>query len=225
MEAIFETTLAKALLVAQGNFSPIVKDTEAFKYKYAPLDKVLECVRPALTDAGILITQPSRVWRNGDSEYCEQKTILIHVESGQQIESSMVMQCDTGPQDRGSEVTYLRRYTLLNVLGIFPVDEDDDGSSASKGAKLNPKLSQSNASKKIKQASHPKINNSVVPQEKLPAIATTYRVFLKTATDQKSLRDWWERNKKELDKLKKESDEAWTIVVNEFANRKKELEK
>jgi hypothetical protein len=113
----------------------------------------------------------------------------------------MILQCETGAQDRGSEVTYLRRYTLLNAAGVFPVDEDDDGAAAQK-TKAKPKAKQ----------------NSV------PGIATTYRVFLKTAHTQNDLAGWWNRNSDELDKLKDSHSDMWAEVVGEFSKRKQEIE-
>ena len=202
--------IAKALLEAQSKFDPITKDTEAFKYKYAPLDKVLDAVRPALTEHGILIIQPS-----GFSEdTMVQKTILFHTESGEMLESSMVLQCDSGAQDRGSEITYLRRYTLLNIIGVCPINEDDDGAAAQK-----PKTQ--------KKASKPQPNPSVKngkDTNPAPGIATTYRVFLKTAHDHADLTKWWDKNCDELDKLKVSHLERWNEVVREFSKRKIEIE-
>lgn len=203
--------IAKALLEAQSKFDPITKDTEAFKYKYAPLDKVLDAIRPALTEHGILITQPSGF----DEDIMVQKTILFHTESGETLESSMTLQCNSGTQDRGSEVTYLRRYTLLNIVGVCPVNEDDDGAAAHKA-------------KSTKAVEKPKANskseNGKEPSQPAPGIATTYRVFLKTAHNHVDLSGWWDRNKPELDKLKNSHPDRWNKVVAEFSRRKNELE-
>jgi hypothetical protein len=120
--------LAAALAKAQAAFPAIVRDKEvdsrSYKFKYAPLDKIIEGVRPALTDNGLAFTQlldgPDLV------------TMLLH-ESGATLAGRMPLPRGNGEtiQQLGSAITYLRRYALQAMLGIA-AEEDDDGEAAGK---------------------------------------------------------------------------------------------
>ena len=197
------TNIGKALLRAQENFSPIIKETKAFNYKYAPLDQVLECVQGALRDEGILITQPCDVGCGDESFLAEQATILTHVESGETMESRIPLLCTTGAQDRGSEITYMRRYTLLSLLGVHPKGEDDDGAAAQTVARKR---------------------KPVPKAEPEPGIVATYNVFLESAKTFDELQSWWDSNLSQLNKLKEGNKETWTKVVSEFSKRKSQIE-
>jgi hypothetical protein len=65
------------------------------------------------------------------------KTVIYHVESGEQISSELLLPQNTDPQKTGSAITYYRRYALCSLLGIV-ADEDDDGN-----ATIPPKTTQS----------------------------------------------------------------------------------
>lgn len=199
------TNIGKALLRAQENFSPIIKETKAFNYKYAPLDQVLECVQGALRDEGILITQPCDVGCGDESFLAEQATILTHVESGETMESRIPLLCTTGAQDRGSEITYMRRYTLLSLLGVHPKGEDDDGAAAQA-------VTASRKKKPVSKA------------EPDPGVVATYNVFLESAKTFDELQSWWDSNLSQLNKLKERDKETWTKVVSEFSKRKNQIE-
>jgi len=197
------TNIGKALLRAQENFSPIIKETKAFNYKYAPLDQVLECVQGALRDEGILITQPCDVACGDESFLAEQATILTHVESGEIMESRIPLLCTTGAQDRGSEITYMRRYTLLSLIGVHPEGEDDDGAAAQTVARKR---------------------KPVPKAEPEPGVVATYSVFLESAKTFDELQSWWDSNLSQLNKLKEGNKETWTKVVSEFSKRKNQIE-
>lgn len=211
--------IGKALLEAQKEFLPIEKDTQAFKYKYAPLDKVLECIRPALSKHGIVILQPSSITEGG---FNDQKTILLHVESGETIVSSMELQCDTGPQDRGSEVTYLRRYTLLNATGCFPVDEDDDGKSAQESTKKVVKKKQ-----EVKKEKEVKSKEEEVKKDEGDdsenGVVTAYRVFLDDCNTIDELKTFWRKNQEELKKLENNQSEIYQQVFSLFSEKKRSI--
>ena len=77
------------------------------------------------------------------------ETILLH-ESGEWIKGNIAvkMSQDTNPQNAGSILTYLRRYSLQGAVGISP--EDDDGNSgAGKVVGAPPKVSTENLDQKI----------------------------------------------------------------------------
>lgn len=198
--------ICAALMRAQQKFLPIEKNTDAFKYKYAPLDVCFDAIKPALFEEGIMVFQPSRVTGYGQTI---QSTILMHPESGESITSEFPISMDGGPQDHGSASTYYKRYTFLGVCGVQPVNEDDDGAAHQKASKAKPSKA-------------PKFK-PVEPRKK-SGIETVYSVFLQNAKNLEDLSGWWEKNREELDKLKSTSEEKWSGIVSEFANRKKQIE-
>jgi len=96
------------------------------RYKFAPLDVVLDVARPHLRDNGLALTQ---VPTTTEGVY----TVIWH-ESGQWIRFAPLFIAATGgtPQNVGSAITYSRRYSILSILGL--ATEDDDGRAASVAA-------------------------------------------------------------------------------------------
>lgn len=107
------------LFNAKKKISPISKDitNTFFKSKYFDINKLLEHIEESLIENRILLTQPiidNKVY-----------TILEDLDSDSKMESYLELRLDTKPQDRGSEITYYRRYTLQSLLGISSGDDDD----------------------------------------------------------------------------------------------------
>lgn len=128
--------LAAALAKAQAEFPPIPKDKTVevatrsggkYKFAYAPLDTIMEKIRPTLKANGLAFMQSL----NGESL----TTTLLHT-SGEWLASDPmpVRVVDSGSQAFGSAITYARRYALTAMLGIVTEDDDDgnaaDGNSA-----------------------------------------------------------------------------------------------
>lgn len=94
--------------------------------KYAPLESVLNAVRPALTKNGLAIMQDISGTENG----MQIITRIFH-ESGEWLESSPLciavenQKGVTKPQAVGIAVTYGRRYQLSAVLAINSEDDND----------------------------------------------------------------------------------------------------
>lgn len=121
--------LAAALAKFQGEVQnpKNTADNPFFKSKYAPLNDVLNLVRPLLTQHGLsLLQSPS-----GDGSNIVVSTILMH-ESGEWIEPEpLILKADKATaQGAGSAITYARRYAVSAILGISSED-DDDGNHAS----------------------------------------------------------------------------------------------
>jgi hypothetical protein len=96
------------------------------RYKFAPLNIVLDAIRPALRGNGLVISQ---VPTTAEGVH----TTLFH-ESGQWISFDPLLIHPTGgtPQNVGSAISYARRYALLSILGL--ATEDDDGAAGSVAA-------------------------------------------------------------------------------------------
>lgn len=120
--------LATALALAQAKMPPArFNATNPFLHnEYADLGAVIEASRAVLADNGLAVSQ---LVIGGDGSVGVE-TILMH-KSGQWIASAISL--PTGDekgksqaQVAGSIISYLRRYSLASMLGIY-ADKDDDG--------------------------------------------------------------------------------------------------
>lgn len=95
-------------------------------YSFAPLDVVLDAVRPHLRANGLALSQ---IPTTSEGVF----TVIWH-ESGQWLKFSPLLIHPVGstPQNIGSAITYSRRYAILSILGL--ATEDDDGRSGSVAA-------------------------------------------------------------------------------------------
>jgi hypothetical protein len=120
--------IAPALLKAQKSITFASKDSlnPHFKSKYADLGSVIEAVKPALNDSGIAFVQTTGT---SDPGILAMTTRLLH-ESGEWMEDTATCPLPKNdPQGYGSACTYLRRYSLAAIVGLY--QDDDDGNGAS----------------------------------------------------------------------------------------------
>lgn len=123
--------IKKEMLVALSNFQaevPVIYEgssNDFGKYKYADLKQIVKIINPLLKKHGLVSTQ-----------FVDNKqlvTMILHVETCQFIESRMELQSGIqlkGMNDfqvYGSQLTYLRRYGLAQILGLI-TDSDNDAS-------------------------------------------------------------------------------------------------
>jgi len=116
--------LAKALSKAQGvmKSAPKNKVNPHLKSKYADLASILDAVRAPLSDNGLAYCQI--IEGKGPEITCY--TDLMHV-SGQWVRGKFSYHsAQTGIQQIGACITYVKRYALSAILGIAS-DEEDDG--------------------------------------------------------------------------------------------------
>lgn len=147
-------TLWEAFAAAQSEFGPIIKGTQGQRGKYAPLDAVLDTVRPILNRHGLALTQATFV---ADGTLFVRSSV-VHIITGERHDAEypaggFALQ----HQQLGAGVTYARRYSLLSLLGVFPENEDDDGEKAgAAGGERSPQSSpaprQSSAAAKREDA-------------------------------------------------------------------------
>lgn len=114
--------LIKALSEFQNDCPIIHKDTKGHNYTYADLPQIFSVINPLLKKHKLCFTQ---LLENDGI-----KTILFHVESGEQLESfTQIPKVKLGSmndyQAYGSGVTYYRRYALSSMLGLI-TDKDID---------------------------------------------------------------------------------------------------
>jgi len=122
------TNLAKALASFQNEVQnpKNTADNPFFKSKYAPLNDVLNLVRPLLSKHGLSVLQSP----SGNGSDIIISSILMH-SSGEWIEPDpLILKADKATaQGAGSAITYGRRYSISAMLGISSED-DDDGNHA-----------------------------------------------------------------------------------------------
>ncbi|MDD4225975.1 MAG: ERF family protein [Mariniphaga sp.] len=91
-----------------------------YTFKYADLSTINDAIKEPLSNNDLCYTQ---IFCIIDGKPCL-KTVLMHT-SGESIESIIPLNFTGTAQDRGSEITYFRRYQLSTILGII-ADEDTD---------------------------------------------------------------------------------------------------
>lgn len=117
--------IIKALIAARKVITEPRKlndaDTGKFKYSYADLDEVLDCVVGPCLEVGIVISQ-TPVYESGHAGV---KTVLMH-ESGETLEYGPLLlpAPRLEPQGAGICISYARRYALLSIFNLAQVDED-----------------------------------------------------------------------------------------------------
>lgn len=109
----------------RGKTAHVKSDKGNYSYNYADLGSVLGHVRPILAAHRLAVVQP--VESAGGQLHVA--TVLVHASGERFLSPPLTIQQPPKPQDLGSAITYLRRYSLLAALGL--ATEDDDGAAAS----------------------------------------------------------------------------------------------
>lgn len=111
------------LLSAQKKIGTVAKDktNPFFKSKYADINAIVEMVKPALNDEGLVLTQAL--------SHIEGKPAIQTTISDGEAEISSITPLieNPDPQKMGAIITYFRRYALQSLLALQA--EDDDGNS------------------------------------------------------------------------------------------------
>lgn len=130
-----------ALCEAKKQFKPVIKDksNQFFKSKYADLENYIEATQDALCANGLLVTQTL------DERGIV--TTIYHAYSEKTISSIVFFKDTKTPQEFGSMLTYLRRYSYAAILGL--ASEDDDANESSKSPQKNEQKKAETQNKKI----------------------------------------------------------------------------
>lgn len=116
--------LIKALSEFQNECPIIHKDTKGHNYTYADLPQIFSVINPLLKKHKLCFTQLL--------ESDGIRTILFHVDSGEQLESfTTIPFAKLGGmnefQSIGAGISYFRRYSISSILGLV-TDKDTDAS-------------------------------------------------------------------------------------------------
>lgn len=124
-----------ALAAAQAEFPTIERNKTvtvktqgggSYTFSYADLGSILAAVRPVLARHGLAIVQ-----RFDDTVgRVSIRTELRHEAGGVVGGNFPIENVPSSPQALGSLLTYLRRYSIVALLGIATEDDDDAGQAA-----------------------------------------------------------------------------------------------
>jgi len=107
------------------------KDGRTVRYKFAPLDSIVQQVSGILKDNGLSYIFKAETTEGGIIQHCEVHHISGHTETSS---FSTVIDKDAfmgDAQKGGSASTFAKRYAFCNALGILTGDQDDDAQSVS----------------------------------------------------------------------------------------------
>ena len=121
--------LAAAYVAFWADCGNVAKDATNphFKNTYASLEAVLAIVKPLMAKHGLALLQAPGPVRDHNMTL---HSVLVH-SSGQSwaFNTELPLGKNEGPQPAGSVITYARRYFLLAIGGIAPVDDDGEAAS------------------------------------------------------------------------------------------------
>lgn len=188
-----------------------------YKSKYLPLSTILKEINPILNANNFLLCQQPKIDDHGREVLV---TRLIH-SSGEEINCTAPLKIReekdrNDPQKYGSALTYMRRYSIVAILGI--VEDDDDGNKASCKDSVKDSRSKNFFKEKTTEIAN-------ISQE--DEIDTVYN-FLQTKLHQcnniNDLENFKKSNKKYLEKLKRISIEGFNKIIEDGLKKKKEFE-
>jgi hypothetical protein len=129
--------LYSKLLKIQQEIKAIKKeeDNPFFKSKYFGIDGLLEELRPILNNHGVIVMQPIGALEGRPIL----QTIVIDSESGEKMDSYLLLPELTDPQKMGSAITYFRRYALQSLFLLQAEDDDANTASEQEDKRYDPK--------------------------------------------------------------------------------------
>ena len=123
--------------------NPVTEKENTFlKSKYAPLDVVLDVIRPLMAKHNLSIIQIP----TANDNMVTVNTIITHSSGAIMVFPGITAKtAAAGIQGVGAAITYLRRYAISAISGVAATGEDDDGNAAA--GVVAPKKESAKASK------------------------------------------------------------------------------
>lgn len=122
-----------AFSMMQGEIPAIIEKTKTNNGFYAPLEDIVEVVRPILQKHGFALTHRTEWPEKGTVKVIG---VLSHQQGHERQSEFLSPADDSGNKNKiqglGSTISYGRRYTTKDLLGIVTRGEDDDGKKAGK---------------------------------------------------------------------------------------------
>lgn len=133
----------EAFVVALSNFQkdcPVIekkksvmnKDGRTLRYKFAPIDSIIEQIKDDLSANGLSYRWTVESTDKGIIATCVITHVLGHSETSSFTVPVEMSQYMTSPQSHASALTFAKRYSLCNALGIATGDEDTDAVDSKK---------------------------------------------------------------------------------------------
>lgn len=123
-----DRTYGKELLIALGSARREMDDpaksgrNSHMKYEYAKYEDIVKATAPYLMKHGLIITETKK--ENGMSHEIL-ITTLNHIESGQFIECTSIINRHANDQDWGKSITYAKKYAYGTLVGISCSEDSD----------------------------------------------------------------------------------------------------
>ena len=196
----------EALSNFQGEVPTIIKKSEVNMgygkphYNYASLGDIITEIQKPLQKCGL-----SYHWRvNNDDSFIEVICILAH-KSGYELQTSISAAKDTTPgksnvQAIASTITYLKRYTLISLLGIGTADPDDDAVST---IPENQKIVDKKEDKSILLAEIKDKLDHCTDEETVKKIWSKYQKYSNDADVLNLFTEWRKKQAKKVEDAKK----------------------
>jgi len=204
----------------QGECPTITKKSEVNMgygkphYNYASLGDIITEIQKPLQKCGL-----SYHWRvNNDDSFIEVTCILAH-SSGYELQTSISAAKDATPgksnvQAIASTITYLKRYTLISLLGIGTADPDDDAVSTIVEDKKNVIENKDNIIANIKRELY-----NCKDEDGIKKIWSKYQKYSNDTEILNLFQDWRKKQKE----VKKDVEQK-NVIENKNNNNKKEVE-
>lgn len=211
--------IANALAIAQGSFVPAQQGATNphFKKSYSDLADVWDVCRTPLAANNLAVVQcPTN---KANSSNVTLVTQLFH-KSGQWIRFSLTFSAQmSNPQNAGSVITYMKRYTLAGLLGIASRGEDDDGEAgAGRGTNGNSGAPQNTSAPAQKKQTAPQNTSTPTDSSAIPEAARTFCERFAQVTDEAGFRKLVASTKESFDDGTPEK-KALSAAIKEAAKR------
>ena len=117
----------------------VKKSKQAHGYKYAPLDKIMDKVRPLLSKHGMVLYHESGYDKDEKKEYlqtflCNADKADDYISTFSLIDKDVKLPGQNVFMVIGSGITYFRRYHTCELLGITSDTDNDAGGTRGKAA-------------------------------------------------------------------------------------------
>jgi hypothetical protein len=142
-------SLVNKLLEFQKKAPAIYKDTDNdfFHSSYADINSYIKAIKPLLSECGMVILQPQSVDLATGKQLLH--TVIVDAETGEKMESTILLKETADPQKFGSLLTYQRRYMLQSLLFLQATDDDAEGAMSEHRTSTPSKTTTSTKSKSV----------------------------------------------------------------------------
>jgi hypothetical protein len=218
--------VSKALVAAIGAMDGVRKDAQNSAFKangkvstYATLAACIEASRDVLSENKLCVIQGPGA-TNTEAKTLTITTRIIH-ESGEWIETDFDMPLTKwSPHEAGSATTYGRRFALMAMLGLAPVEDDDGNAAAGVKAEKMPNVSVQPEGRDWWESEG---NGMTAAAAKRDGLGERLDAWLGEIPSLPTL-DAWKAYARDIDDVVKTLPKGWRIMVREAMElRKAEL--